>query len=57
MAMIPVGIEIKNHCAGEGSSNVTARLSQLRVAVVGSGKLVPDAGNSSGTQRKGNVRR
>jgi hypothetical protein len=34
-----------------------SRLSQLRVAVVRNEKLVAEVGNSSGTQRKGNVRR
>jgi hypothetical protein len=32
-------------------------LSQLRVAVVRSEKLVAEVGDSSGTQRKGDVRR
>jgi hypothetical protein len=32
-------------------------VSRLRVAVVRSEKLVAEAGDSSGTQRKGNVRR
>jgi hypothetical protein len=38
-------------------SNPDSELSQLRVAVVRSEKLVAEAEEISGTQRKGNVRR
>jgi hypothetical protein len=58
MVMSPVGLENKNYFAGEGQQQFTRQLlvSQLRVAVVRSEKLVAEAGDSSGTQRKGSVR-
>jgi hypothetical protein len=58
MVMSPVGVETKNHSAGEGQQQFTRHLllGQMRVAVVRSEKLLAEAGESSGTQRKGNVR-
>jgi hypothetical protein len=51
--MVPVELGTKNNCAGEGQQQFSrqGRLSQLRVSVVGSEKLVAEVGDSSGTQR------
>jgi hypothetical protein len=55
-----MGLGTKNHFADEEgqqqvSSLSVSQLSQLRVAAVRSEKLVAEAGDSSETQRKGNV--
>jgi hypothetical protein len=53
-------IEARNDCAGEGQQNFnqpTEWFSHLRVAVMRSDKLAAEAGDRSGTQRKGNGRR
>jgi hypothetical protein len=55
--------EVRNDCAGEGQQQLNRPadrpidLSQLGVSVVRSEKLVAETGDSSGTQRKGNVNR
>jgi hypothetical protein len=54
-----VETEARNDYAGEGQQQFNPpadrQLSQLRVAAVGSGKLVAEARDSSGTYRKGKV--
>jgi hypothetical protein len=51
--------EARNDCAEEGQQQFNPpadrQLSQLRVADVESEKLVAEAGDNSGTYRKGNV--
>jgi hypothetical protein len=56
MVMGLVGLEPRITVLTRASSKVAvSQLSRLRVAAVRSKKLVAEAGDSSGTQRKGNV--
>jgi hypothetical protein len=55
MVMIAVTFGTKDRFAGEGQHIFSSRLSRWRVAIVRIEKLVAEAGESSGTQRKGNV--
>jgi hypothetical protein len=49
--------EARNDCAGEGQHQFNRPTELwLRVAVTRNEKLIAEAGDSSGTQKKGNVR-
>jgi hypothetical protein len=53
--MSPVGLGTKNHCADEDQQQFTTQfwLNHWRAATGRLKKLVTEAGDSSGTQRKG----